>query len=279
MLWRRSAHRVCQAMRRLAPAPLLLAILIAAAPADAATSEIVRFPGPASRDGQPVELAGRLVTPEGAGPFAAVILLHGCDGMDQASDWVARDFGDWGYVFLELDSFGPRGVAEACTNFLEVAPPTRARDAHAAQAYLRTLPFVDPARIGVLGWSHGGMAVLEAIANPYLNEPARADPFAAAVAFYPYCPLKLAKPDAPLIVLIGDDDDWTPVGRCTSMELKGEALPEYELVVYPGATHAFDWPAAPPSYFGYTLRYDPAAAEDAYRRVRDFLGRYLNNTN
>jgi dienelactone hydrolase len=264
-------------IRRAAVAAVLLGLIPAAA--EAASSEIVRFPGP-ELDGAAVELAGRLVRPDGDGPFAAIVLLHGCDGTDLESDWVARDFGDWGYVFLELDSFGPRGVSEACTDYLRVAPLTRAKDAHAAQAYLATLPFVDRARIAVLGWSHGGMTVLDAIANPYLNEPMRPDPFAAAVAFYPYCPLKLAKPDAPLLVLIGDADDWTPVNRCTSMELRGDPLPPYELppyelVVYPGATHAFDWPAAPETYFGHHLRYDAAAAEDAYRRIRAFLDRYL----
>ena len=263
-------------MRRLAilsAALILLGVLATAA--EAASSEVVRFAGPTT-GATTVELAGRLVKPDGDGPFAAVILLHGCDGMDLDSDWVRRDWGGWGYGFLELDSFGPRGVTEACTNYLAVSPTIRARDAHAAQAYLAALPFVDPARIAVLGWSHGGITVLEAIANPYLNEPPRADPFAAAVAFYPYCPLKLVKPDAPLIVLIGDADDWTPVNRCRSMELRGDALPPYELVIYPGATHAFDWPAAPETYFGYHLRYDRAAGDDAYRRVRAFLASHLN---
>lgn len=260
-------------MRR--SAVLIALLMLARLPAaTAASSEIVHFAGPETA-GTSVELAARLVTPDGDGPFAAVILLHGCDGMDLGSDWVARDFGDWGYVFLELDSFSPRGVTEACTDYLAVSPSIRARDAHAAQAYLASLPLVDAKRIAVLGWSHGAITVLEAIANPYLNEPMRADPFAAAVAFYPYCPLKLVKPDAPLIVLIGDKDDWTPVDRCRSMELKGDALPPYELVIYPGATHAFDWPAAPETYFGYHLRYDPAAGDDAYRRVRAFLAAHL----
>ena len=262
-------------------AHLILALLAACMPlssrADTGTvaSEVVHFAGP-SIAGSTVELAGRLMKPAGAGPFPALVLLHGCDGTDLASDTLVRAFGGWGYVLLELDSFGPRGVTEACTDYVRVSPSVRAKDAHAARAYLASLPFVDAGRIGVLGWSHGGITVLEAIANPYLNEPARAEPFAAAIAFYPYCALKLVKPDAPLLVLIGDDDDWTPVGRCTSMTLSGDPLPEYELVVYPGATHAFDWPAAPETYFGHHLRYDPEAAADAYKRVRDFLGKHLN---
>ncbi len=256
--------------------PVLLVLGVpAAGRADTAGGEIVHFPGP-SIAGVTAELAGRLAKPAGPGPFGALVLLHGCDGTDLASDRLVRTFGDWGYVLLELDSFGPRGVTEACTDYVRVSPSVRAKDAHAAQAYLASLPFVDPDRIGVLGWSHGGITVLEAIANPYLNEPPRADPFAAAIAFYPFCSPKLVKPDAPLLLLIGDADDWTPAGRCTAMTLTGDALPDYRLVVYPGATHAFDWPEAPATYFGHHLRYDPRAAEDAYGRVREFLRMHLN---
>jgi dienelactone hydrolase len=60
------------------------------------------------------------------------------------------------------------------------------------------------------------------------------------------------------------------------MALTGEALPDYQLVVYPGATHAFDWPGAPVTYFGHHLRYDPEAARDAYGRVQKFLETHLN---
>jgi dienelactone hydrolase len=59
------------------------------------------------------------------------------------------------------------------------------------------------------------------------------------------------------------------------MQPVGDGLPEYQLVEYPDATHAFDWAEAPPTYFGYSLRYDPVATADAYARVRRFLAKYL----
>jgi dienelactone hydrolase len=226
-------------------------------------------------DGGRLELAARLVTPPGDGPFAAVVLLHGCDGTDLSSDWVRQAFGDWPYAFLDLDSLGPRGRTEVCRHYLDVTPNERALDAHAARARLAAQPFIDGDRIAVMGWSHGAMTTIEAIANRSINEPDRSEPFAAAVAFYPYCSLKLRHPDAPLLMFIGGADDWTPPGTCRAMQMVGEDLPEYELVEYPDATHAFDWAEAPATYFGYTLRYDAAATEDAYRRVRAFLARHL----
>jgi dienelactone hydrolase len=254
-----------------------LALLSIPSPA-AAESESVQFPA-AMEDGSTVALAARLTTPAALagkpGPHPAVVLLHGCDGMDIESAWVERDFADWPYLFLEVDSFGPRGIAHACEGYREISPAMRARDAHAARAWLAAQPIVDRRRIAAMGWSMGGETALRAMSNPYINEPDRARPFAAVVAFYPYCPLKLRHPDAPLLLLIGGADDWTPPGSCRAMQLIGDDPPPYELVEYPGATHAFDWPEAPAEYFGHRLTYDSAAADDAYKRVRAFLDEHL----
>ncbi len=245
--------------------------LLAAAPARAESS-IVHFEATMA-DGTSVELAARLVTPSGAGAFAAVVLLHGCDGTDLHSDWVERSFDDWPYVFLDVDSLGPRGIAHACEGYGQVSSKMRARDADAARRWLAAQPFIDSDRIAVMGWSMGAETALQVTTNPYFNEPDRTDRFAAAVAFYPYCPFKLRRPDAPMLLLIGEADDWTPPGTCRSMERIGDSLPPFELVEYPNATHAFDWAEAPARYFGHRLRYDAAATEDAYARVRAFLAK------
>ena len=78
-----------------------------------------------------------------------------------------------------------------------------------------------------------------------------------------------------MLVLIGDADDWTPVKYCRYMELTGESPHEYQLIVYPGATHSFDWVDSPGQYLGHKMIYDPAATEDSYARVRAFLERHL----
>jgi dienelactone hydrolase len=247
--------------------------LLAGAPARAESS-LVHFEAPMA-DGGRVELAARLVKPDGDGPFAAIVLLHGCDGTDLHSDWVERSFGDWPYAFLDVDSLGPRGVAHACEGYGQVSPTMRARDADAARRWLAAQPFIDKDRIAVMGWSMGAETVLKATSNPYFNEPDRTDRFAAAVAFYPYCPFKLRRPDAPMLLLIGGADDWTPPGTCRAMQRIGDDLPPFELVEYPNATHAFDWAEAPAQYFGHRLRHDAAATADAYARVRAFLAKYL----
>lgn len=248
-----------------------------ALPARADTS-MVQVPA-TNKDGTPVELDARLTLPDAtsgvAAPYPAIVLLHGCDGTELNPLNSDGAFISWPYAFLEVDSFDARGIRHACENYKDINPNLRAKDAHAARAWLAQRPDIDPKRIAVLGWSMGGETVLASISNPYLNEPDRAEPFTAAIAFYPYCPTKLKRPDAPLLVLTGGKDDWTQPGSCRSMQPVGENLPAYERIEYPDATHAFDWRDAPPEYFGHKIQYDPVATEDAYARARAFLDKYL----
>jgi dienelactone hydrolase len=46
------------------------------------------------------------------------------------------------------------------------------------------------------------------------------------------------------------------------------------MVVYPGATHAFNVPSRPRQYLGHHLAYDPATAA-AWRQVHAFLSSTL----
>ena len=63
---------------------------------------------------------GYLTKPDGAGPFPAIVHLHGCSGLPAAFKagtdkglWSERLAG-WGYVVLAVDSFTTRGIAQAC---------------------------------------------------------------------------------------------------------------------------------------------------------------------
>ena len=69
------------------------------------------------------------------------------------------------------------------------------RDAYAALAHARALPYVDGRRVGLMGGSHGGSTTLASMAAPenawdLLAREKRAG-FAAAVALYPGCGIAL----------------------------------------------------------------------------------------
>src|SRR5215472_5380452 len=94
--------------------------------------------------------------------------------------------------------------------------------------------------IAVLGQSMGGSSVLSAVDRDmfaqYFTER-----FRAAIAYYPVCTLPGVLMTAPMMILMGEADDWTPADRCRVMIAK--ARPDgapIALTVYPGAHHAFD---------------------------------------
>lgn len=215
---------------------------------------------------------GAYSTPDGAGPFPAVVVLHGCAGVGPHEHEWAQRLVSWGYAALVVDSFGPRDVRRVCNNGMAVPPDERARDAFTAAAWLRAQKEIDPARIGVIGFSHGGWTVMRAVTRAVVDRVG-SPPFRAAIAYYPYCSKRQRPRVTPVLVLIGDADDWTPAQRCTT--LQREDPDRLEVVVYPGAVHAFDSRLRRRVYFGHALGYDPDAAADSFRRARRFLDERL----
>jgi dienelactone hydrolase len=117
-------------------------------------------------------LAASLVLPDGPGPFPAVILLHGCNGLGSGIWTWSRRLQGWGYAALVLDSFSARGVATVCAPELQshVSVQDRVADVLNAALYLRTLPKIDGSAIAVLGQSHGGSTAAMVTEQRYQRE-------------------------------------------------------------------------------------------------------------
>ena len=85
--------------------------------------------------------------------------------------------------------------------------------------------------------------------------------------------------NAPLLILIGEKDDWTPAERCVSMIPSGKSNFEVVLQVYPDAYHAYDSISKPREVMGargsHHLEHNPIAEQDSIIRVKDFLEKYL----
>jgi dienelactone hydrolase len=227
---------------------------------------------------------GYLAKPEGIGPFPAMIALHGCAGLHETTkQMVADQLVTSGYVALLVDSFATRGIDHACTSEKYVAGTMgrRTLDAFGALLFLAQRSFVDPRRVGVVGFSQGGGVALS-VAEPRSFE-LFANPnnlgFRLAIAFYPPCKNAGARPGIPMLILIGALDDWTPAEDCSRLLAGwGPGSPAIEHVMYPGVHHAFDAPSFQPgrSMFGHRVEYNAAAANDANSRVLEFLKRHLD---
>lgn len=139
-------------MTRRPGALLLLGLLLVAGPAAAQTREAeeVRF----ESDG--LRLAGTLLLPEGEGPFPGIAFIHGSGEADRTHYW-ARLLADFlvanGFAFLLPDK---RGSGESEGDWRTSDFHDLADDALAAVGLLRARPEVDPAAIGLLGFSQGG---------------------------------------------------------------------------------------------------------------------------
>ena len=234
----------------------------------------------------PPRVVGYLAKPPGAGPFAAVVLLHGCGGFHSSMIVWADRLSRLGYAALAVDSFGPRGMEDDCNG---VGFPAQMDDSYAALRHLTGKPFVRASHIGVMGFSQGGWSVLAALQTG-LVEQRHAEKFRAGVTFYPVCQFASGFMTAPVLVLIGDADTWTPSADCEAMAA-GRTAPgaprgpgdrsSIELVVYPGAYHSFDQmelalaPGRGVTVHGHRVEYNEDATRNAIAKVRDFLKRTL----
>lgn len=215
------------------------------------------------RGGAPVRLPAHWfpATATATGAAApAIVLLHGCGGAHETRRDGARRLGTrytelaatlngLGVHVLVTDSLTPRGERELCTqrtNERRVTQLHRRRDALGALAWLAAQPGVDGARLGLLGWSNGGSTVLAAtnLAHPEVRRAPRAP--SLAVAFYPGCEAELQRgylPSAPLLMLLGEADDWTPAAPCKALAAAARPdapVPAPRWEAYAGAHHGFD---------------------------------------
>jgi dienelactone hydrolase len=231
----------------------------------------------------------------GAGATPALVLLHGCGGFFDRQgrigarylDLVAR-LNAMGVHALAVDSLTPRGETELCTQRLgsrQVTMTQRRRDALGAVAWLAAQTGVDAARIGVLGWSNGGSTVLAATNGRHREVQAAAVKPALAVAFYPGCDTELGRgyePVAPLLMLLGEADDWTPAAACKQLAGSVSAsMPAVQWQAYDGAYHGFDGtapvrlrkdvPNGVNPGAGVHVGGDPAARAASAQRLQQFL--------
>ncbi|MGZ8259136.1 MAG: dienelactone hydrolase family protein [Caldimonas sp.] len=263
----------------------------------AAGAERVSFPSHDGAGRAPVMLVGYFFAAATASaPTPAIAMFHGCGGAYDDRGAMARRMREYAALFnglglhvLVVDSLTPRYEKELCTQPIgkrRVTPVHRRLDALGAIDYLAGRADVDAARIGLIGWSHGGSAVLGAI-NLRHRDVATASPKPAfAIAFYPGCDNELKRgwvPSTPLLLLVGAADDWTPGAPCMALAASAPE-PRPEIVVYPDAGHGFDSdlpvrlrkdvPNGLHPGQGAHVRGNPAARRASRDRIVRFLGEH-----
>ena len=210
---------------------------------------------------------GILYTPEGKGPFPAIIVIHEWWGLN---DWVkeqASKLSDQGYAALAIDLY--RGkvatTADEAHEIMRGVPEDRAqRDLHAAYAFLQSQPDVRKNRIGAIGWCMGGGYSLDVA----LQEP----DLAADVINYGHLatdPAALKKINAPILGLFGAQDRGITPDDVKKFEAQLKQLgKKIDVTIYPDAGHAFENPNNKDGY-------RPKDAADAWEKTVKFLAANL----
>lgn len=200
----------------------------------------------------------------------AMIIVQEWWGLVEHIKDIARRFAGEGYIAIAPDLYSRLGHAvttdsnEAGALMNRLNQEDGLKDLQATVGYLKTVPEVDAARIGVAGFCMGGFYALML--------PCLTDEIKAAVPYYGQVP----NPDTPLqnlgcpvLYIYGEDDGWITKA---DVQRLAAALKKYkksgEIKTYPGATHAF---------FNDVRNevYKPAEAKDAWTRTLAFLKEHL----
>jgi dienelactone hydrolase len=223
--------------------------------------------------GAMLTIKGKLSVPEdaarspgGAGrhgkrKLPAVLILHGSAGVDARGDFCEAALNKAGIATLQIDMWQARGYTTAGQR--PAAIYLTYPDAFSALKFLSQQPSIDPARVGVLGFSWGGLVSMGAAERSYSSIYGDGLTFKAHVAHYPVCyawnnnalfaKLGLTPAQfgvewfnlsgAPVLIEVGTKDGYdNGSGPCEA--LAASVNPSNGGVVsvkaYPGATHAWD---------------------------------------
>ena len=212
-------------------------------------------------------VTGVLYTPQGKGPFPALIVIHEWWGLN---DWVkeqASKLADQGYETLAIDLYRGKVATtpDEAHQIMRGVPEDRAkRDLHAAFEYLASQSNVKKDRIGGIGWCMGGGYALDVA----LQEPM----LAADVINYGHLATDLEalkKINAPILGLFGGQDKGITPDDVHKFEQTMKQLgKKIDVKIYDDAGHAFENP-------NNKQGYREADANDAWKHTIDFLSATL----
>lgn len=226
-----------------------------------------------------------VVGPGDVRPRPTVLLFHGCGGLRGHLPRYAEAARKVGWRAAIVDSYAPRGwsrqfaMATVCTGVL-LRGAERAGDILATIHGMSLRPDVDPDRLALAGWSHGGWGIMEAMSSA--RRPGSlglADPDAVSLGgiraiylAYPYVGIAAPNRMRPwrhcprTLAVLARRDHLTTLRNAERVhEMVRNCGVEVETWIADG-THSFDEPmTAPP------MRYEEDLSGEAIRRFAALL--------
>lgn len=213
-------------------------------------------------------------------PVPGIVLIPDVRGLYEHFRDVARRFAREGFFTFAIDLYSREGTPDlpdldAVFRWMRELPDDRVLgDLAGAVTFTARRPEVAGRKVGITGFCMGGQyAFMAACTTPGI---------AACVSWYgmlryaertekkPRSPLELAPGlGCPFLGLFGEEDPIIPVSDVEELRavLQREGK-TFEIVLYPGAGHAFFNDSRPDMY-------RPEAARDAWQRTVQFFRRHL----
>ena len=236
-----------------------------------------------AEDGQ--VLHWRMIKPDmQPGKRYPVLFMHyggpGAQMVDRAwGGGLEQVLADKGYIVFEIDNRGSanRGVAFEKPLYRAMGG-VEVVDQKLGALHLKSLPFVDPDKIAIYGWSYGGYLTLKQLqADPGLfaagiagapvtrwelydtayTERYMGDPREVKAAYHKASALEQADRIAdPLLLIHGMSDDNVVFSNSTALAARmQQAGVPFEMMFYPGETHGVGGPAISPHLWNTILRF------------------------
>lgn len=194
----------------------------------------------------PVTLHAKLFVPRGSGKAPAVVIAPGSGGVNPSMLLHARALVDSGIAVLLLDPFGGRGVRDTIAAQSQFSFAASTWDVFASVRALEAQPDIDATRIGAMGYSRGGISVLQAAIRPVAEAalgPGRG--LRAVLAGWPWCGYQFADPQtAPTAVrfVVGDLDNWVSPVQCQAyFNAMRPRNPAVSFRLFRNANHGFGY--------------------------------------
>ncbi|MDJ0686465.1 MAG: dienelactone hydrolase family protein [Alphaproteobacteria bacterium] len=201
----------------------------------------------AGKEPRPFEITARVFAPaecDGAG-LPAVIIQHGSGNPNV--DWyprLARALKEEGIVAIVPNSHSPRGIRETGTNQAQLSKANRVYDTFSVFRYVQTHPCVDPERIGLTGYSFGGVISIDSVESALADRLGGGRVYKATLPVYPSCQgiFEVTRPtNTKVHMLLGEADDYTPASYCLdSIDARRASGWDIEATVFEGAHHGFN---------------------------------------
>ena len=193
-----------------------------------------------------VKLDGQLFVPTGTEAQAIVILAPGSGGVSADHLKHAQALTSAGLAVYVLDPFAGRGIRSTSSDQTQLTHAASAYDILAAVRMLAAQPDIDGQRIGALGYSRGGAAILLAVHQQMTRAVlGEGKSLRAALVGWPLCIFQFEHAlTAPTVVrfLVGDSDNRTSPAWCQAQAMAMRAKnPHVSIRLFKDAYHGFGY--------------------------------------